>query len=398
MRPAIVSLAAGASQLVLIERAQAAGLAVVAVDRDPDAPGLARADTAVLHSTHDPEGLATKLRALPGLELRGVLTRSSGAPVLTAACVARELGLPGLEPGLAARASTKSGLAELARQARVRAPLGHVARSAVDPRLAALPYPRVVRPTRTRVGKRGIHLVAGPAGFPAAFASAAASAPDGEVLVEAFVPGEDVVVAGTLANGQARIRTLFDEDTRFEPDGSVKGHGFRWPSRLAGTPHGRRVREATRRFFSAHAFGTGVFFLTFRVDRRAVPGVCLLEAHLDLPGDQLLETFFPACGGLDFLGLALALATGDPAVEGPVSRPAGSTVLRFVHASDLVAAGEGLRERLAALPGCLRVDLDLAPTATADARVGLVLLRGDGDPRRLEGAVAAHLAGGRAIA
>lgn len=398
MRPAVVSLAAGASQLVLIERARSAGLAVVAVDRDPAAPGLARADAAVIHSTHDATGLAAQLRALPGLDLRGVLTRSSGAPVLTAARVARELGLPGLDPELAERASSKSALVALARAARVPVPEGRVARAADAPELATLAYPRVVRPNRTRVGKRGIGLVEGRASFSAAFAAAAASAPDGEVLVETFVRGEDVVVAGTLEAGSARLRALFDEDTRFTGDGRVKGHGFRWPSRLAGTPHGRRLGELTRRFFAAHPFGTGVFFLTFRVDRRAVPGVHLIEAHLDLPGDQLLETFFPACGGPDFLGLALDLATGVPVSGEAPRRPRGSTLLRFVHASELAAAGTGLRARLAALPGCLRVDLDLVPTAGEDPRVGLVLLRTDGDPRTLEHEVAALLAGRRAAA
>jgi hypothetical protein len=386
MRPAVVSLAAGASQLVLLERVRAAGLAVVAVDRDPEAPGFALADARVVHSTHEAAGLAERLRALPGLELRGVLTRSSGAPVLAAARVARELGLPGLDPDLAARASTKPGLVGLAREAGVPAPPGISTSSADDSRLAALHWPRVVRPACTRVGKLGIRCVEGPAEFERAFAQAASSSADGVVRVEALVPGEDVVVAGTLEAGQARIRTVFDEDTRFGPDGLVRGHGFRWPSRVATGPHGRRVREAALRFLASHRLGTGVFFLTFRIDRRGAPGVCLLEAHLDLPGDHLLETFLPACGGPDFLGQALALATGAP-VPQEAPRSTGNTVLRFLHTSDLARAGPGLRQRLARLPGCLRVDLELAPTATEDPRVGLVLLRAGGDSRGLENEV-----------
>ena len=41
MKDAIVSVAAGTSQLALIRAAKRLGYAVIAVDRDPNAPGFA---------------------------------------------------------------------------------------------------------------------------------------------------------------------------------------------------------------------------------------------------------------------------------------------------------------------------------------------------------------------
>ncbi len=390
MKDALVTLAAGPSQVPLIRRAQEMGFAVLAVDKDPKAVGFALADVRIVRSTHDANGiLAALLPRRSEYRIRGILTKSSGQPVLSAAHLARTLELPGLDPELVEAASSKPGLLELARSAGLATPVGVATYRAADTRNEEIAYPRVVRPARTRVGKLDVRLVTDAPDFAAAHAAAAASSEDGRVLVEEFVEGRDVLVCGLLASDAANVLALVDEDTRFDAGRQAKGYGFRVPSCFEGTPWKGRLLEATERFFARHRFGTGVFFLTFRVDANgpAELSTRLLEAHFDLPGDQLVEGLFPAAGGPDFLSEAIALATARPhkgSGAGPFQGSLWNTVLRFLYASDLAREGDAKRAQLSALDGCLRVDVDLPPTRTKDPRIGLALFRTTEDPTALE--------------
>ena len=109
MKEAVISIAAGAGQLPLILTARRLGFAVIAVDRDPDAPGMELADARLVRSTHDLEGILEGLEPLrERFRSRAVATKSSGVPVATTAGVAHALGLPGLNPECARLAVSRT--------------------------------------------------------------------------------------------------------------------------------------------------------------------------------------------------------------------------------------------------------------------------------------------------
>src|SRR6266540_5560224 len=84
---------AGRHQRRAIERARELGLRVVAVDRNPEAPGLAVADEGEVVDFTDVEGVTEAGRRH---RVHGVLTVSADRAVPVVAAVAEALGLPGI--------------------------------------------------------------------------------------------------------------------------------------------------------------------------------------------------------------------------------------------------------------------------------------------------------------
>src|SRR5213593_4400868 len=84
---------AGRHQRRAIERARELGLRVVAVDRNPEAPGLAAADEGEVVDFTDVEAVTEAGRRH---RVDGVLTVSADRAVPVVAAVAEALGLPGI--------------------------------------------------------------------------------------------------------------------------------------------------------------------------------------------------------------------------------------------------------------------------------------------------------------
>ena len=89
----VLFVGAGRHQRRAILRAKELGLRVAAVDRNPDAPGLAEADIAKVVDFSD---VAAVLKATARLKLDGVLTVSADRAVPVVAAVAEARGLPGI--------------------------------------------------------------------------------------------------------------------------------------------------------------------------------------------------------------------------------------------------------------------------------------------------------------
>ena len=376
MRAAIVSIAAGPAQVPLIEAAKRLGYAVVAVDRDPDAPGMELADQAVVCSAHDPMGVLRRLAQHQRFRIKAVATKSSGKPVATTAKVAYALGLKGLNPYIADLGVTKPGLMRLAARADVPTPRNHSGQSPVEIDLARIGFPLVVKPALTVVGQLAVERVTRVEDFKDAFLNAQAASGDGFVEVEEYVEGQDVVLAGHFEDDRFWPLALLDEGTRFGPGARPRGRGFSLPSfQHAGTEVEARLTRYAERLGAELQIGTTVAFLSFRV--RPDGDACLIEAHFDLAGDFIADRLFGAAGDYDLIGETLRLLAEEPLEhERPTFRR--STVM-FLFAEDLAEGRADKLERLRALAGVLEVNTDIAPSGQGPVtRVGYVLARPEG--------------------
>ncbi|MCZ6598925.1 MAG: ATP-grasp domain-containing protein [Planctomycetota bacterium] len=356
MKDAIVSVAAGTSQLALIRAAKRLGYAVIAVDRDPNAPGFAEADATVVASTHDPDQvLAGVLPLRERFRVCGVLAKSSGEPVATAARLARELDCRGLDPDIARLSTSKTGFDELCRERGVARPESVREARMVGPR-------SVLKPARTGVGKEGVFLVRGEERLRELVARPGAS----PFLVEEFVEGEDVTLCMLFRDGEPRTIALLDERVRFDADGEARGLGVAVPSRWSGTEVEDGAVELGERI--AAGAGTGICFLSMRAtsQRRVVA----IEAHFDLAGDFVADELFGAAG-YDLIGATVRLHADGVLPEAP-PRLVPSAV-RFLYREEAPRAAE-----LGRIPGVLRVETGLPPTgARGGGRIGFVLARAE---------------------
>lgn len=203
MQTTILIIGAGPNQLPAIRMARASGYRVAVTDMNPEAEGFALADTHGIASTRDPEAtiaFATDLhRRMP---LGGVMTMASESAV-TVARTAVALGLPGLDPDAAWRATNKLLRQKCWRDAGVRAPrFGEAKTTAEAIRVAeSLGWPVVVKPVDS-AGSRGVRKVNVPAEMTAAVKEIAEHSNRPEFLIEEFLVGTEHSIEGIVIDGQ----------------------------------------------------------------------------------------------------------------------------------------------------------------------------------------------------
>ena len=305
--PTVISLAAGKHQLPLIRAAQAQGFKVVAIDRDAAAMGMQCADVALELSTHDAPGIIRALHELaPLFEFKGLLHRTSGKALESAALVCAEFGLLGLSP-IAARISTeKSALREFCGNNGIPMPRGHKCAGEGD-----LPFgmPVIVKPDFPTVGKRDVRRISDEKQLPAAMQAAAASSFNKMVEIEQYIDGIDVSCLFHLSNRRARLIATYDELIGVAENGTLLPFGISMPS-SHDAPSCRASYQRIIDDFAAALPGVdALMIVSLRVDRNGRPFV--IELHADLGGDRIAEELFPrAMPELQFFDLAVRLATG----------------------------------------------------------------------------------------
>ena len=171
----LLVLGAGPAQLGLLAAARARGLYVIAVDRDPSAPGFVFADRRAIVSTEDERGIDRLARAE---RIDAVIAPGIDFPVAIAARVAAGLGLPHpLSPVTAVLATNKQRQRERLAEAGVPQPRSRVL-DAGEP----VEVPCVVK-APDRQGQRGLTLVRERSELSAAIKAARAASRSGHVLV-----------------------------------------------------------------------------------------------------------------------------------------------------------------------------------------------------------------------
>ena len=89
---ALICIGAGKSQQPVISTAKELGYAIIAIDQNPSAPGFKIADEKLVLSTFDAIPLIESIKSLSQkYNIMGILNRSSGPPVVTAARLAKLL-------------------------------------------------------------------------------------------------------------------------------------------------------------------------------------------------------------------------------------------------------------------------------------------------------------------
>src|SRR5262249_14262303 len=138
-------------------RAKELGLRVAAVDRNPDAPGLAEADIARVVDFSDLEPV---LRAIARLRIDGVLTISADRAVPVVAALAERLGLPGIGVETAHLMTHKVAMRRELADAGVPQPRFAALRTLGERRRAAdeVGFPAVLKPADSG-GQRGVFRV-----------------------------------------------------------------------------------------------------------------------------------------------------------------------------------------------------------------------------------------------
>jgi biotin carboxylase len=334
----LLVLGAGPAQLGLLEAARERDLYVIAVDRDPLAPGFRFADRRAIVSVED-EPAVDRLAAAERVD--GLIAPGIDYPGAGAARIAERLGIAHpLDPTTAQIATSKLRQRERFREAGVTHTPYRVCASVQEAVRAAgeLGYPCVVKAPDLQ-GQKGLTLVAGPAELAAAFELARGLARGGVVLVERLVGDREVTVNGFSVEGRFHALAVTDRILA-EPPAFGVALAHVWPCDL---PKGQLAEIVDLAAAAARSVGVtnGPTYTQVLVGPDG-PHVGELAARLGGGHDAEL---CQAALGIDLNGLALAAALGEAVADEQLvlAETAGGACVRFlVPEPGILASIEGV--------------------------------------------------------
>ena len=385
---------AGRHQRRAIVRARELGVRVVAVDRNPDAAGLAEADAGAVVDFTD---VSAVVRVARSHGVDGVLTVSADRAVPVVAAVAEELGLPGIGTETAHAMTHKLAMRFRFADAGVAQPPFAAVRNLHEGRLALerVGLPAVLKPADSG-GQRGVFRLESGADLERHLHAALAESARREAILEGFVDGLELNGLVIARGGEPELLTLSD---RLRPPGV--GFGVGWIHVYPSTLYGDTLaaaEDAAVRAVRALGLRDGIAFpqLIAAPDGRVV----VVECAARIPGGQMADLAAHATG-VDLVEVALRQALGL-AVSDELVRPARMQPLaiRFLTAEPgPLPAGlvkrVGTLERVLAFPGVVQADVFLAegetirPVRLDGERRGYVIAVGQTNVEALERAEAA---------
>jgi biotin carboxylase len=300
----VLFVGAGRHQRRAIEYARERKLRVVAVDRNPEAPGLAAADVAEVVDFTDVAAVTEVGRRH---RVDGVLTVSADRAVPVVAAVAEALGLPGIGTETAHRMTHKLAMRRSLSDARVPQPPFAALRSVEDAEaaLAQSGIPAVLKPVDSG-GQRAVFRVESAEDLQRDLAEALAESPTHEAMVEAFVDGIELNAIVIARGGEPTLLTLSD---RLRPPGIGFGVGWMhvYPPSIPADQLERAERIAVESV-RALELRDGIAFPQLI----AAPdgGVAVVEIAARIPGGQMADLVRHAVG-VDLVEIALRQALGE---------------------------------------------------------------------------------------
>jgi biotin carboxylase len=321
----VLVVGAGRYQRAVIHHAKELGIRVVAVDRNPDAPGLAEADVGRVVDFANPDAV---LAAVADLEIDGVTTVQAERAVPMVAQLAETLGVPGIGPETARRMTNKLEMRRRLAEAGVPQPRFTSLHTAAEASRAAgeVGFPAVLKPGAGS-GQHGVFRVESVRDVEAHLDEAIAVSPGEEAVLEQYVEGTEMNGIVVLIDGEPRLVTLCD---RLHPPGP--SFGVSWIHLYPPAVQGAELAEAERvAGDAARALGleTGVAFpqLIATPDGR----VLLVECAARIGG--LMAELLEHALGIDLLAIQLRIALGEDVSDDLVSeRYRRPTAVRFLTA------------------------------------------------------------------
>ncbi len=323
----VLVVGAGRYQRSVIRRARELGLRVVAVDRNPDAPGLGMADVPRVVDFASPDAVLEQVREL-GID--GVLTVQAERAVPMVAALAESLELPGIGVDAARLLTNKLAMRTRLAEAGLPQPRFATVRTAEEARRAAteIGFPAVLKPADS-AGQVGLARIMSADDAEESLPGAVAASPSGEAVLEEYVEGTELNGIVVVQEGDVLATVLCD---RLRPPG--RGFGVSWLHVYPPSVAGDRRAEAERVAADAvRALGleTGIGFP--QLIAKPTGGVALVECAARI-GGMMAEHLRHALG-IDLLEVALRLSLGEQVTLGgpaPAVRAAGGDPLPHCRA------------------------------------------------------------------
>ena len=296
---------AGRHQRRALSRLKELGVRLVAVDKNPDAPGLGLADVSEVVDVLDVPAVIEVGRRL-GVD--GVLTYAADRAVPVVAAVAEALGLPGIGTETAHLMTNKIAMRRQLAEAGVPQPRFAAVRTLHEARAAAgsVGFPAVLKPADS-AGQRGLFLCHSLDDVERHLHASLVQSIEQEAILESYHEGLEVNGLLVLRDGEPVVVTLSD---RRRPPGRGFGVAIAhvYPSTLFGDAL-EEVRRTGVHTVKALGLRDGIAYPQVLWSEDGVAR--LVEVAARIPAGQM-DSVARYGVGVDLIEVALAQALGRP--------------------------------------------------------------------------------------
>lgn len=373
MTKSVLIIGGGLGQIPAIRVARELGWRSIVVDRSGEAPGMALADEAHEIDIIDKARVVALARKVG---INGVMTMQSDIGVPTVGAVVDAMGLAGVGETVGQRCSNKIEMRRCLAQAGVPQPEFRVVDSleAAEKAARELGFPCVVKAPASS-GSRGVVKVNGASELASAFVEAKRYAPEGELLVEAFVCGTEIGAQSFSIAGRCRL-VLPHNDTLSDPPYMIPtGHSF--PLELKGVGRGR-LEGVVEMCVEALGIEVGPANIDLIVDESGEVRVIEVGARI---GATCLPELVECFTGIDWVRETLRACVGEvPDLTVRRMQPCAARILEAKVDGVLLATK--VPDEVREISGVLEVEVTAVPGDVVSRlrkgtdRIGKVLVQG----------------------
>ncbi|HEX2292309.1 MAG TPA: hypothetical protein VHH55_03290 [Gaiellaceae bacterium] len=347
---------AGRHQRRALAHLKALGVGLVAVDRNPEAPGLALVDAAEVVDALDVPAVVEVGRR-HGVD--GVMTYAADRAVPVVAAVAETLGLPGIGTETAHLMTNKIAMRRKLADAGVPQPRFAAVRTLQEARAAAaaVGFPAVLKPADS-AGQRGLFLCESLDDVERHLHASLAQSIEQEAILESYHEGMEVNGLLVLRDGEPTVVTLSD---RRRPPGRGFGVAIAhvYPSTLFGDAL-EEVRRTGVHTVKALGLRNGIAYPQVLWSEDGVAR--LVEVAARIPAGQM-DSVARYGVGVELIEIALLQALGRPVPDELLApKTQQPMAISFLTAEPgPLPAGKLVRvsglERVRAFPGVVEAEL-----------------------------------------
>lgn len=331
----VLIIGASILQLPAIRKAKDLGYYVGVADFNPEAIGIPYADEYFNVSTIDVDGV---VEVAKGFQPDGIMTLATDMPMRAVAAACRELGLPGISPETALKATDKAEMIKAFEAHEVEHPWYFIVsdRTAFDSIIGQISYPCIMKPT-DNAGSRGVVLCHNKSELLNGYDYASHESRGGAVIIEEYLQGPEFSIEVMTVNGIPHILQITDKITTGSPHFVEMGHTQ--PTRQ---PKGiqEKIKDLTCRAVKAVGINIGPAHVEMILTAQ---GPKMVELGARMGGDCITTHLVPLSTGIDMVAATIKLACGEEAdIEPKWSK--GAAIRYFETPVGVLKSINGLEE------------------------------------------------------
>ena len=304
---ALICLAAGKSQLLIIRKAISLGYNIIAIDKNPNAIGFSYSKEKIIASTFDSESIIYELKKISDkYNFIGILNRSSGIPVVTVSEISKELKLKTYSIDTSEIIINKHLFFNYVKKLDINVPNFQTLKT-IDKEIKNINFPSILKPSLSHVGKSGIIKIYNNEEYKRNIDIVFKSSLNKNIIVQDYIEGSDIAMVSFVQNKKLHPISFIEEVNLLDNLNNLYGCGVIAPARINEEIKNNIIKISNKIIENLDIINSP-FMISFRVSKSEI---FLIELHLDFGGDLILEELLPKHLSFDATALGIKLMAGE---------------------------------------------------------------------------------------